>query len=471
MKKIYSIILVLAVMTFSSCSDWLEVQPRDIIDESRAFQSVEDLEGGVIGIYASLAGDVKVDVSSRKSDDLRLGDGNRGQGRQTHDWVVNSGTPEAGGYWLNGYLTIARANRVLSNIERLINEGVVTVEETNKLKGESLALRAFAHFNIWQMYGVYNLGSLAVPYVTLQDLSGNGIPDGLDVGNKPARPTGTEFFTFLFEDLNEAEGLLPAQGATKYRITKDAVIAQKARANLFRGNFAEAAAQAEDIIGRVAMATLNEVPQVWADVSQAGIIFALSRLPGESRMGTLFEDLNGDRFFQPAFGLVDLYDDTDIRRSVYFDDEGESVTKYPGTSAQPFLSDHKIFRVEEMYFISAEANARNQAGNLALANQRLNEIRSNRISGYEDIIYPERSDLLAEIILEKRKELVYEGHRFFDLKRYNEGLTRDPRDCTSGAIPCTVTANDYRWNFPVPQSEIFANPNIQQNEGYASEND
>jgi starch-binding outer membrane protein, SusD/RagB family len=80
--------------------------------------------------------------------------------------------------------------------------------------------------------------------------------------------------------------------------------------------------------------------------------------------------------------------------------------------------------------------------------------------------------LLNEILLQRRLELAFEGDRFWDLKRRNQGIERDAvkGDLANGGgtpyIFTSLPAGDHRWNLPYPQREINFNPNMKQNPDY-----
>jgi hypothetical protein len=119
----------------------------------------------------------------------------------------------------------------------------------------------------------------------------------------------------------------------------------------------------------------------------------------------------------------------------------------------------KSFRVAEMYLIRAEANAR--LNNDAAALQDLNALREARIAGYTPEVLS-GSALIDAIGVERRKELVGEGHRFFDLKRTTRTVQR-----SSCSDYCTLPPSSRAWTWPIPQPEIDANPSIlPQNPGY-----
>ena len=103
----------------------------------------------------------------------------------------------------------------------------------------------------------------------------------------------------------------------------------------------------------------------------------------------------------------------------------------------------------------------------------LNRLRVNRYTGFDAIKATETSTALAEAIdLERRLELAFEGHRFFDLKRRNQPIVRNTKsgDLANGTgityVKPGFAASDTKFQLPIPQSEINANPNIIQNPGY-----
>jgi hypothetical protein len=137
------------------------------------------------------------------------------------------------------------------------------------------------------------------------------------------------------------------------------------------------------------------------------------------------------------------------------------VSKY--LAKQPFLNkpdgvtDFKVYRTGEMYLIRAEAYA--LKGNDVAALDDLNALRAARGAA---VGVETGAVLMTAIFNERRKELVVEGQRFFDLKRTARAINRTT-NCTNF---CTLSSAAREWAFPIPQKEIDANPNIQQNPGY-----
>jgi hypothetical protein len=168
----------------------------------------------------------------------------------------------------------------------------------------------------------------------------------------------------------------------------------------------------------------------------------------------------------------------DIRFSSYFKDEplltasGRSsrlIAKYAGTAygtTNENLTNAKVFRTGEMVLIRAEARAelgRHTGANSAESD--INLLRTNRLANYTNTVYTSKQQAIDDIIQERFKELAYEGHRFFDLKRRGLPVTRLAVDAPTTAA-MVLPANDYRFVFPIPLAEMTSNPAMEQNPGY-----
>ncbi|MGA9239980.1 RagB/SusD family nutrient uptake outer membrane protein, partial [Robiginitalea sp.] len=196
--------------------------------------------------------------------------------------------------------------------------------------------------------------------------------------------------------------------------------------------------------------------------------------------------LAGSPYFEMGRSLFNIIDENDIRYDVnvapssLIDPDYESnnnpatdiivIQKYPGSEGQPLMNDLKIFRASEMYLIRAEAAV--AQGNLGVAANLIKDIRDARFG--EATAAPSfgsPTEAYAAILDERRVELAFEGHRWFDLKRLgtraNQGVLKDPIDCAFNGA-CTLSADDFRFTLPLPIVEFNANPGLreQQNPGY-----
>ncbi len=122
--------------------------------------------------------------------------------------------------------------------------------------------------------------------------------------------------------------------------------------------------------------------------------------------------------------------------------------------------------MSEIYFIAAEAAY--HLNNEAKALTDLNAVATKRdasFAGYSST----GTALLNEILLERRKELAFEGQRYWDLARNNKDVVRvNLAGNYPGNVPLTLPIDNFRRIFPIPQVELDANPNIrgEQNAGY-----
>lgn len=134
----------------------------------------------------------------------------------------------------------------------------------------------------------------------------------------------------------------------------------------------------------------------------------------------------------------------------------------------------KVFRIAEMYLIRAEALARGGAPQAGISDpwSDIHTLRSARTTNYQPDQFGESIE--DAILNERVRELIGEGFRIQDLKRYGRGFTRTEAQVRETIYqPDTYTdyeimANNPRFIFPIPQAEIDANSNIsgEQNPGY-----
>ena len=136
-----------------------------------------------------------------------------------------------------------------------------------------------------------------------------------------------------------------------------------------------------------------------------------------------------------------------------------------------------VFRLGEIYLNYAEAEA--ELGQTATALTYLNKIRER--AGMPDVVSPGGTDLIQKIRQERRVELCFEGHRFFDLRRWGIadqgagdalGIIITPTNAQNTTFSYQVDTVQTRvWQqsfyfYPIPRSEIQADPQLTQNPGY-----
>ncbi len=451
-------------MTATSCLGELDIKPTDIKDQDVAFESVSDVNTGVLGVYAGL-GTSTISISSLLSDENMLPIENTGgRGIQAFNWKQDPVNPDVIVAWQSFYQVLDRANRILDVIDEVPYS---SQEEAwfNQLKGELLALRAFCHFELLRHYAVnYDPASGGIAVMTS---SGIG---------KPARDAVQKVYQQINEDLAQAKQLLPASLTDPDRISRVAATAMQARAALYQENWDAAIAAATEVINALPLATAAQFPDIWTDKSTAEVIWKLKREAQDPRFGEFYRDGTGKVLFAPSFKLITSFDAVnDVRFNTSVRDltpaaatRRWTVAKYVG--GQPALAnlvDIKLFRVSEMYLIRAEAYA--MKGELDNGTDDLNDLRVMRISGYTDVTFANTTLLNDAVQAERFKELAFEGHRYYDLRRRRQNIVRLPQDVIQvPGQPTTLTPDDKAYYLPIPLKEIQANQNMAQHPKYAS---
>jgi hypothetical protein len=455
MNKLFKYLtLGLVLLGFMACESQLDIAPFDIIDEQAAFETVEDLESGTLGVYGSISITAILDLNTKLSDNIGLAETNTGQGRQMFDLQFVTGTGEIGTLWADSYQVIDRANRVLAAIERIPGETAAEQALVQRIKGEMIAMRAWQHFDLYRNFVDFDdANALAAPYMVRSAIS------------SPARIPKADFLDLLNADITEAESLLPADFTSQSNMTLTAVQGLKARVALYTKDWATAIDYATRVINKVPITNADNFLSLWNDSVEGEVIFRLKSLTVADGTIQIWErSTNVDVFFNAGFDLREQYDQTnDVRFQAYFD--GILVKKYNWREGEKNLADTKLMRVSEMYLLRAEAYA--QTADFTNAAADINALLANRLIVPETVAFTNQQQALEAIALERRKELVYEGHRYYDLKRTNQPLVRDSRDLQGAAASAIgMDADNFRFLLPIPQAEIFANENMTQNPGY-----
>jgi len=255
----------------------------------------------------------------------------------------------------------------------------------------------------------------------------------------------------------------------KAYIDINGVNAIMARVFLYSNQLDSAIKYSTLVINAIPLASRTNFPNIWTDASTSEVVWSVSFNAGEGRIGdNVYFVPNNRSSYRPNPTLITTYDQAnDVRYSSYFQVRSNRlvVSKYLAKAAQVSRPDgivnFKAFRTGEMYLIRAEAFARKGGVNEVAAVADLNTLRSTRIAGFVAGVETGTA-LMNAIELERRKELICEGHRWFDLKRTSKTISRS--NCS---VFCTLSAADRSWTWPIPIAEINANSNIlPQNPGY-----
>ena len=462
---LYGILFITMVITTVSCKKELDLQPTDTFSDANAFLTLDDIQLGTNAAYARYSAyENDMYVSALLSDEAKLGLDNAGQGALTYRYQYSSDATTGGDVvsaFGDYYAMLDQINRVLPKIETVT---ITPSEEARKgvLKGQLLALRAIAHFELLENYSkVYDENDpLGIPVLLKSDPLG-----------KPARNTVKEVMTQIETDFSDAKGLLPAVSPATFSDTvmnKINIAAYQARVALYKRDYASAITYSTEVInsGVKPLVSGSDFAGIWTDENKNETLFRI-RYETSSAIGGLWTTTGGQIYISPSDKLVASYDTNDIRLYVYIgtlSPGNNYVNKFFTSSRGGRVVDMKACRIAEMYLIRAEAYAKSATPNLVAGAADLSLLRTNRISGYVAETFPVASELITAVLDERFKELCFEGFRFYDLKRNNLPVQRLASD--ANAAWQNLPTSSYLFVLPIPRTEINANPYIVQNPGY-----
>ncbi len=350
--------------------------------------------------------------------------------------------------WEEMYSVIRNANFVIFSVPAIEN---ITDEQRAAIEAEARFIRAFVYFDMLRVFG-------GVPLVT--DFIAN--TESLDLS---PRASEEEMYTFLANELTFAENNLGATANRPFRAGPLAATALLARVHLQAGNYTEAAAKASEVIGSGAYTLQSSYADLFTIKGNNEMILELNftNVDGDQSSLAISSDpaTGGQKFylrpdFFTAFQASAAEGDERFAVSVLSASSRLRVVKYFRSSTND--DNVPLIRLAEMYMIRAEANAR-AAGAGSLSNTEIiSDINMIRIrAGLDGLTIadlPTNESALNEILVQRRFEFAFEGHRYSDLQRY-------------GIVGTLFPANEqFRVLWPIPLQEIEVNNNLVQNPGY-----
>lgn len=498
---------ILAASLSSCVNDWLDVAPSDGTDADAALTSSSDLAAARTGMYAALKGNSNlVDYYGQQFfvyGDVHAGDDYQynnigGSNRASFYYDMNyqtaseftSSTSSSNVAWKSPYIVIGRANRIIAAAEGgALSDAAEAKATIDQYAAEAKVLRALAHFDLVRIYGkpyTEDQGaSLGVPLVT-------GV---LESNAKPARSTVAEVYTQVVKDLTEAisSNALATETEPGY-VSVWGAKAILSRVYLNMGDYANALSVAEDIIKNskesgAALWTRDQYFKAWdaSTPNESEFLFRLN-VAGS----TDSNDLNGIGNLQQREGykemvatkkFVDMLtsDPEDVRNEMFLPATAAKEVATYGTN-KVFLNKLRgqggnlrnvtivpIIRLSEVYLTAAECAFRNNDKTKAV--EYLNDLVKNRTTTEASLATVDNITL-ERILIERRKELIGEGQRYFDALRNNETITRYTSEADKGwHKTLSKEAQSFNRDYfkaiaAIPQAEINANPNIKQNTGY-----
>ncbi len=400
---------------------------------------------GGLSLYAGISSDELYNVSTSSvydpfSTNTLLSDNS----------VVNSN------FWTAAYRNIYQANAIIEGLEQSTG---VTLSTRNQLLGEAKFVRAFNFFYLVNLFG-------DVPLTLSTDYTINAVMPRTDK---------ILVYAQMVTDLTEAEGLLGTAYSSNFRVrpNKWTAAALLARIYLYTGDWASAEAQSTLVINSGIYNLESNLANVFLTGSKEAI-WQLMRETANTVEGTSF--IPASATVKPTFALtttqLNTFEPGDLRKTSWTGSNTVSAQvyyypyKYKIRSSTTVTEYQVLFRLAEQYLIRAEARAKQDHPDDAIADLNILRARSRAAA---TIAIPNplpnltttlgKSDVLTAIAKERQTELFAEcGHRWFDLKR-------------TGAIDNVLITSKPGWRstaalFPIPYTETQTNIYLTQNPGY-----
>lgn len=476
MKYIYtSLTLALALFLFAGCGDaWLDdMSPSTSVETPESLNTDTEVDYALNGIYTVLRdyhyyGARYTYYGDVTGEDMQARGNTKRVAKYYLFQLTGATTPSS--FWSYPYLAIRNANNIITYANDLPENEVS--DALKHYKGEALTIRALSHFDLVKVYGTTytkdNGASLGVPIVT----------EHLDKDARPARSTVAEVYTQVIKDLEDAANLLDTK-KNDIRLNWYGNQLLLARAYLYMGNDEKAYKVSTNLIAKAntdrsyGLVDNDNFPEMWQDDSSPEYLFMLKNNAEEvssskefignlaSRKG--YDDLS---LSSDYINLLDE-DPDDVRHKIV---EKYKPADYRWYTMKYRSPDYKysnipVLRLAEAYLIAAESAVKlndktNAAKYLNSIVQRANPDKEVEV---DDVT-------IDRVLIERRKELVGEGHRLFDAMRNNQTIERKGASHNSDLLlPETMK---YDWNYfktilAIPQSEINLDGNkMEQNEGY-----
>jgi starch-binding outer membrane protein, SusD/RagB family len=459
MKRI--IFIGLLIICCTSCKKFLYQEPYNSVSVNDIFKDFEGARTTLVGCYDDLkATDYYMrtfsiypevtggNIKYTRSANLAL--------QNSYNFANDINENDMKGFYANAYNIIYKANSLIENINKATD---ATNQQKNRLLADAYSIRAFVHFDLVRVFS-QSLGfstngdhpAIIIRNFNVSTLTPNG-----------PRNTCKEVYNSISADIDSAITLYAQAtqiftlGDAKFYFSLDAAKALKARISLYKNDWNDVITQCSDLIAsnKYPLITNANYVNSWAGQTvSTESIFELgygNRTGGS--LGDYYNVSSSNNTWQlgTTNDLLSLFTTGDVRgqnnmfllrtvSGVPF----YSTNKYQGISGTTLGNNIKILRASELFLSRAEAYA--ETNNLTAALADLNRIRQRANPTALAFTSTDKQIILDEIFAERRRELCFEGHLFFDISRRKRNLQRV--DCT--ATTCSFNYPDARFATVIP---------------------
>jgi starch-binding outer membrane protein, SusD/RagB family len=493
LRRTTALVGSLTALSFASCDNFIAPDPTDVLAPENFYKSRADAISAVNSVYSQTQWVYfyywyQSDVAS---DDI-LASANFGpDGHQLASYTFDPTLWSINEVWLNGYVTINRANIVLDRVPAI----VMDTTERNRVLGEAHYLRALMYWELVRMFGD----------VPLLEHEAKTVAEA-----RIPRSPAAQIYALIVSDLQTAITDLPASysGPDLGRATSGAAAALLAKVYLNQNDYTNAAKYAGQVMasGQYALnATWLDNFRIASEFTNPESIFEINYGAPEQTAGvvgsvqTLFSLPSGFPGGD-AYGLMQvnpeltaLYTANDQRgngatymSSPYTDASGRTATwgvpngaafhkwldetdskDMTARSWQQMPNNWIIQRYADVLLIYAEAVNAGGAATNGSAELALNQVRSR--AGIPTVSGLSSAALTDSIRVERRREFAFEGQRWFDLSRWGilDAVIRAKTTMMQTLQPGETEIHGVPSNlFPIPDGQINSNGLLTQNPGW-----
>ena len=467
MKTKFYILIAAAAAMSVSCEKFLDENLKGGYSSENYYTTGSKAEMAVNAIYNSLYGNILWMFGDVASDDSVKGgaDGDQPQINEIDGLNANADNGSLGTFWQDTYETIARANNAIASISEMTLDDALKT----RLIAEAKFLRAYSYFNLVNIFG-------QVPLKTKPQNSSADIHVGLS-------PVSDIYGQIDIDLTDAAAGLTDVKDGHANRAAAYALLA---KSKVFQGKWDEAVSAINSFKGLDAGYSLEPV---YADLFKSGgedsvesifaIRYATNKIASQGNLlNVWFSPFSegGYYFNAPTQKYVDCFNETTVSgdddprldasvgrngkpwfNGTTFDASWSSATGYlvkkydedaveDMAKSQSTIPQHRI-RYAEVLLLEAEALNEASAANVAVAAAALDQVRDR--ANLAPTTATTQAALRDAIRVERRRELGFEFHRFFDVMRYG-------KEYAVAALGAEAWPSD-RYYFPIPQGETDAN--------------
>ena len=482
--KILNIVgLGLSALMILSCEDFLDKKPvsegiavQNAGSDSLLYKTPEEAEAALNGVYNDFKNeyfmlDMFV-IGDAQADDAYAGADNPAN-FQIDDYEIEATNTNISRDWAYLYSMIGKANRVINNVNLVpaLSEG-----RKQEIKGEASFIRAYAHFDLVRLFG-------DVPLVTqeVRSISAANLEEIYPL-LFPERVSAEAVYDQIIADLEFALGTVRTTAPDKGYATVGAVNALLAKVYATREpkDWNKVKDYCDAVIAQ-GYTLLLEYDQLWdnAHENSSESIFEINCYNWDTggNWGVfMFYGDDWKKFNIPSNDLVQAFDaeGDDIRKNssvAFLNVTGKWTDEHWPAANYPFINKYRDFsgaqnfiliRLADILLLKAEAL--NELGDVDGAAELVNQVRA-RVD-LDPTTAATQADMRMAIAKERRLELAFEGHRWFDLKRTGRAIEviNSLEDGTGNNLGYQLTETKLVW--PIPQSERDKNTKLTQNPGY-----